>query len=34
VVRVSRGGSQFTIYVIDSRDERGIVTKSFGPFAT
>jgi hypothetical protein len=33
VVRVPHDGSEFTVHVIDARDEVGTVMKSFGPFA-
>jgi hypothetical protein len=32
VVRVTPGGSEFLVYVVDARDERGTITASFGPF--
>ncbi|MGA7342269.1 MAG: MBL fold metallo-hydrolase [Terracidiphilus sp.] len=34
VVRVPLDGDSFTVYVVNARDERGIVEKKFGPFAT
>jgi L-ascorbate metabolism protein UlaG (beta-lactamase superfamily) len=33
VVRVPREGREFTVFVVDSKDERGSVTATFGPFA-
>ncbi len=33
VVRVPHEGHEFTVFVMDSKDERGSVTATFGPFA-
>jgi hypothetical protein len=32
VIRVPPTGHEFTVHVVDSRDELGSVVKSFGPF--
>jgi hypothetical protein len=33
VIRVPPDGREFSVYVVDARDESGTVVKSFGPFA-
>ncbi len=32
VIRVPPKGREFTVHVVDARDELGVVVKSFGPF--
>jgi beta-lactamase superfamily II metal-dependent hydrolase len=34
VIRVPPSGNEFTVHVVDARDELGAAVKSFGPFAT
>jgi hypothetical protein len=33
VVRIAPPRNEFTVHVVNAQDERGIIEKSFGPFA-